>query len=238
MANNNRPKTYVNFALVLYPESEQHQRILSYLERRRETFRPVYILHDRDVWVEGDELPEGAKIGDRKKPHWHVSISYPCQTTASAVSKFLGGVYVEGLNNPASYLFYMIHDTPESWLKERYEASELHGDMAKIKKVFGKNAYFVQLKDIANDIANGDSLIDIVQDVSEADEYVFMETFKKFGGLITAMANQFDRRSVVKCSRTKKEAELRAVKDLTYYSPLDIQIMRETVRKYSEEYGY
>lgn len=208
MANNNRPKTYVNFALVLYPESEHHQRILFYLERRSETFRPVYILHDRDVWVEGDELPEGAKIGDRKKPHWHVSISYPCQTTASAVSKFLGGVYVEGLNNPASYLFYMIHDTPESWHKERYDASELHGDMAKIKKVFGKNAYFVQLKYIANDIANGDSLIDIVQDVSESDEYLFIETYKKFGGLITAMAYQFDRRSLVMYSRTKKEAEL------------------------------
>lgn len=238
MANNNRPKTYVNFALVLYPESEQHQRILSYLERRSETFRPVYILHDRDVWVEGDELPEGVKIGDRKKPHWHVSISYPCQTTASAVSKFLGGVYTEGLNNPVSYLFYMLHDTPESWHKVRYEPSELHGDKMKIKKAFGKNAYFEQLKEIANDIANGDSLIDIVQSVSEREEFTFQEVYKKFGGLITAMANQYDRRSAIKRPRTKKEAELHAVDKGTYYSPADIQMMRETVRKYSEEYGY
>ena len=101
-----------------------------------------------------------------------------------------------------------------------------------------QNFYFVQLKDIANDISNGDSLIDIVQNVSSSSEDLFVETYKHFGGLITAMANQFDRRSVVKLPRTKKEAELRAVKDLTYYSPLDIQMMRETVCKYSEEYGY
>lgn len=77
-----------------------------------------------------------------------------------------------------------------------------------------------------------------MQDLNESDEYMFMETYKKFGGLIIAMTNQFDRRSAVKCPRTKREAEQRAVKDLTYYSPLDIQMMRETVHKYSEEYGY
>ena len=165
MANKttNPPKQekYRVMACILYPENEQHQRILGMFERREQLYHPVYILHDRDVWVEGDELPEGVKIGDRKKPHWHVVVTHSCSMSTSAFSKFLGGVYVEGVNNKHSYMQYMLHDTPESWHKVQYDVSELHGWQPDIRKLTGKNAYFVQLKDIANDIANGDSLINI-----------------------------------------------------------------------------
>ena len=187
---------FTNFAVILYPESEQHRRLLTFFERRSSLYRPVYILHDLDVWVEGDELPEGVQVGERKKPHWHVLISYPTQTVPSAVSKFLGGIYVEGVSNSFHYIQYMVHDTPESWCKTQYDVSSLQGDLKKIKTVFGKHAYFVQLTEIADDIEVGTSLCDIVRHASrdEATLQIFEETYKKFGGLITAMANQYDRR--------------------------------------------
>ena len=51
-----------SFAVILYPESEQHQRILTMFERRPSLYRVVYILHDRDAWSEqeatGDQLQE------------------------------------------------------------------------------------------------------------------------------------------------------------------------------------
>lgn len=132
-----------SFAVILYPESEQHQRILTMFERRPSLYRVVYILHDRDVWAEGDELPEGVQVGDRKKPHWHVLVSVTEGRTASAFSKFLGGIYVEGLHSRESYLSYMLHDTPASWHKVSYDVSELHGDARLIKRLSKQNAYFV-----------------------------------------------------------------------------------------------
>ena len=236
---NNR---YISFAMILYPENEQHQRILAMFERREMLYKPVYILHYRDVWTDVDELPDGVNVGDRKKPHWHVAVTRTQQTTAEAFSKFLGGIYVEGLHDKPSYIQYMLHDTPSSWHKVPYDVSELHGYALDIKRFISKNANFVQLRGYADLVARGDSIVDIVRGVSENEFSAFTELYKTYGGLMMAMANQFDRRSVVKSPRTKEEAEMKkksivACQDIRYYTPSDIQYMRQVVSDYELEYG-
>lgn len=233
---------YISFALILYPENEQHQRILSMFERREPLYKAVYILHDRDIWTDGDDLPEGVNIGDRKKPHWHVAITRTQQTTPEAFSKFLGGIHVEGLHDRASYQQYMLHDTPSSWHKVQYSPDEMHGYRPEIKKMISKNGYFVQLQEIAKDISRGESLLDIVMDVNDNESALFTDVYKTYGGLITAMANQYDRRSTVKAPRCKLERELRDIKDSAmddnhYYTAEEIHYMRQIVNEYERNCG-
>lgn len=232
---------YISFALILYPENEQHQRILSMFERREPLYKAVYILHDRDIWTDGDDLPEGVNVGDRKKPHWHVAITRTQQTTPEAFGKFLG-VHVEGLHDRASYQQYMLHDTPASWHKVQYKPEELHGYQPEIKKMISKNGNFVQLQEIAKDISKGESLLDIVMDVNDNEAALFTDVYKTYGGLITAMANQYDRRSTVKEPRIRLERELRDIKhtvtdDVEYYTAADINDMKQIIYEYDRRNG-
>lgn len=148
----NKPPRYHSFGLVLYPDCEPHVRLLDYFQRRPNMFKPVWILHDKDVYLDEDmeqykqehngDIPNWS-VGDRKKPHWHVMITEPQATICKSVEKFLGLNHVEGINNTAHYLSYMLHDTPESWHKHQYQVSELMGDMKQIKKVMTQNPHFV-----------------------------------------------------------------------------------------------
>lgn len=105
-----------------------------------------------------------------------------------------------------------------------------------------QNFYFVQLQEIAKDISRGESLLDIVMDVNDNDSALFTDVYKTYGGLITAMANQYDRRSTVKAPRCKLERELRDIKDAAmddnhYYTAEEIHDMRQIVNEYERNFG-
>lgn len=79
-------------------------------------------------------------------------------------------------------------------------------------------------------------------DVNDNDFALFTDVYKTYGGLITAMANQYDRRSTVKAPRCKLERELRDIKDLAtddnhYYTAEEIHDMRQIVNEYERNCG-
>ena len=105
-----------------------------------------------------------------------------------------------------------------------------------------QNFYFVQLQEIAKDISRGESLLDIVMDVNDNDSALFTDVYKTYGGLITAMANQYDRRSTVKAPRCALERELRDIKDSAmddnlFYTAEEIHDMRQIVNEYERIFG-
>ena len=45
------------------------------------------VRHDKDKYVEGDDIPEGSKIGDVRPPHWHVLLKFKNQIEFSTIAK-------------------------------------------------------------------------------------------------------------------------------------------------------
>lgn len=124
----NEAKMVRNFAFVIYPDSapkdwkkkmdEMHIKIL-------------WIYHDQDV----------KEDGTAKKPHYHVMIMWPNNTTfsfARNIASELGAAndYIELVRNTSSYARYMCHlDQPD---KHQYPVKELKAlggvDRAKLVK--------------------------------------------------------------------------------------------------------
>lgn len=206
---------YCNFAVILYPEDEAHQRILSFLLRFDRIHHAVGILHDADVWHDGEELPEGVKVGDRKKPHYHVLLHYQNNRSAESVAKLLGVNYVEPISDYDSYLLYMIHATPACVGKHEYPVSALFGNQKLISRVLSQNSTFNQLREIAEKMESGSSLIDLVLECNDENKQAsFTDVYKQFAPLIIGMANQFDRRCIVRPATSKREMFIRAEKAL------------------------
>ena len=71
------------FAMILYPDNDDHVRILDYIKNNRVLFEEyAYILHDKDEVEEEeiDTLTDGLQ-GTRslKKAHYHVLVRYYIQ---------------------------------------------------------------------------------------------------------------------------------------------------------------
>lgn len=209
------PKRYCNFAVILYPEDEAHQRILSFLLRFDRIHHAVGILHDMDTWSEGDELPDGVNVGDRKKPHYHVLLHYQNARSAESVAKLLGVNYVEPISDYDSYLLYMLHATPACAGKHEYAVSALFGNQKLISRVMSQSVTFEKLREVAEKMETGASLIDLVLECDDENkEAAFTDVYKQFAPLIIGMANQFDRRSIVRPATSKREMYIRAEKAL------------------------
>lgn len=102
------------FALELYPEDYMHVDKLEYIKNY---FDYAYILHDKDKW---EEETEEHKLGELKKPHWHVIISFKNARSVDSIKKELELSHVETCNFYA-YTRYLIHkDQPQ-----KYQYSEL-----------------------------------------------------------------------------------------------------------------
>lgn len=211
----NPKKRFCNFAVILYPEDEAHQRVLSFLLRFDRIHHAVGILHDMDVWQEGEELPEGVSVGNLKKLHYHVLLHYQNARSSESVAKLLGVNYVEPINDYDSYLLYMIHATPACAGKYEYPVTALFGNQKIITRVLSQNVSFNQLREIAEKMETGVSLIDLVLECDgENKQAAFTEVYKQFAPLIIGMANQFDRRSIVRSATSKREMFKRAEKAL------------------------
>lgn len=96
------------FALELYPEDEEHMKILKYIKNQ---FEYAYILHDSDKW-ENDVLDEEENIkykaGEIKKEHYHVIISLKNARTDKSMLEELNIKHIETCNFYA-YTRYLIH---------------------------------------------------------------------------------------------------------------------------------
>lgn len=111
-----------SFALELYPEDETHVDKLEYIKNFWEY---AYILHDKDLWEE-DVIDETTgevkhKIGEIKKPHWHVIIVFKNPRSIESIEKELDLKHVETCNFYA-YARYLIHkDQPQKYPYKKEE---------------------------------------------------------------------------------------------------------------------
>jgi len=102
------------FALELYPEDDTHVEKLQYIMNY---FEYAYILHDKDKW---EDETEEHKVGDLKKPHWHVIICFKNPRSIESIKKELDLPHIETCNFYA-YSRYLIHkDQPQ-----KYQYNEL-----------------------------------------------------------------------------------------------------------------
>lgn len=180
-----RPSSYSWFACVLYPEfDEDHAYILHYLGSLKGLFPEIiYINHDSDI----DEN------GEHKKNHVHVLFHKALRTRVSSMSKHLLGVHVEGVNDWQSYAAYMLHATPDSRNKHRYDISELKGDESIISKLrIGQNSNFVSLREVSDAIkVTGGRIYEAISLIGQSRNIdINLETLRKYSGLIATMANQ------------------------------------------------
>lgn len=125
MSEKNRSRT---FDLLLYDEDESHKEALKKLDTG---YKYIAIKHDKDVWSDDDKLPDGVKVGDLKKAHWHVIIRFPQGRWDTAIAKELG-IAINYIQKCVSYegsLLYLIHKgLPD---KYQYSPDECIGNLTK-----------------------------------------------------------------------------------------------------------
>lgn len=121
------------FLAIIYPDSTdyEYQVILDRLPYYWDNF--YYILHDKDVWLENDfdkyiadngKEPEW-KVGDLKKPHYHL-IGYTSPTILGRAAKKFGlpSNYVQKADKPLKdNVQYLIH------LKEPWKYQYMHEEV-------------------------------------------------------------------------------------------------------------
>ena len=121
------------FDLLLYEEDETH---LNCLQKLATGYQFVALKHDKDVWSEDDEIPEGINVGDLKKAHWHVVLRFPQARWDTAVSAELGIArnYIRKCVSYDGSLLYLVHKgIPD---KYQYSPDEAIGPLVKdLKKV-------------------------------------------------------------------------------------------------------
>lgn len=117
-----------NFDLLLYDEDETHQACL---EKLATGYKYIAIKHDKDVWTEDDNIPEGVNAGDLKKAHWHVIVKFPQARWNTAVSKELGIAhnYIQRCVSYEGSLLYLVHKGMPH--KYQYDPNECIGTLMK-----------------------------------------------------------------------------------------------------------
>lgn len=124
---------YRYFALVLYPDCDEHMYLLKYIEEHPYQTAAVWICHQPEP-SEDDGL--------EKKQHYHVLYKVLKKSSPSAQAKFFAGMvkHVEPVSNEFSYALYLIHDTLESRNKIHYSVDDVFTNDEKFKsKLLGKN---------------------------------------------------------------------------------------------------
>lgn len=201
-----------DFACILYPDDPKHERVLQMILRYPQMYRVVYILHDKDCWSKEDEEENSNHVaGTSKKAHYHVFIRSKRNTTCSAFSVSLGGVFVQAVSDPCSYLRYMIHDTPDSWDKFQYLPEAMKGDSKLIGMLAQRNDYYIQLSELCEHLDCEHNLKHVINYVAQYPR--FQETFQRFQYLIVACAQQEERHLRASDSTAFKNNHNRGIKD-------------------------
>lgn len=107
-------KKYRNFEIILYPENDDHIKILLDIKKR---FKYAYILHDKDKKDDGII----------KKHHWHMLVFLDNQKTLSAFGKMFhlqdSMNLIEIVKDKKKAIRYLVHvDNDE---KEKYDINDI-----------------------------------------------------------------------------------------------------------------
>lgn len=114
-----------NWTMLLYPEDPAHVEAMSRLQSGG--YKYVAILHDSDVWAEGES--ETHPAGEVKKEHWHVVLKFPQARWNTAIAEELGIApnYMEACTNFDAACLYLVHANNEE--KHQYDPSALFGSL-------------------------------------------------------------------------------------------------------------
>lgn len=178
---------YRYFALVLYPDCDAHMYLLKYIGEHPYQTAAVWICHQ----------PEPSEDdGVVKKQHYHVLYKVLKNSSPSAQEKYFAGMinHVEPVSSEFSYAQYMIHDTPASIGKIRYNIDDIFTNDEKLKsKLFGSNQTLSNLGQLINmgKESCGDvfDFIENVIDSPNADD--LLQTYQKFAFTITSGMKQY-----------------------------------------------
>lgn len=93
----------------------------------------AYIRHDKDVYNQDDDIPEGKEIGDVRPPHWHVMLSFKNVVEIGGIARDFGVSenYIERWQGKGAFLDgiqYLTHEHPRQFQdlgKHKYERSEV-----------------------------------------------------------------------------------------------------------------
>lgn len=193
-------RQYWSFGLVLYPEDDSQMRILRFFLRFPRQYRLVYILHDRDVYLQRqydswladpshDGQPPSWSVGDPEKPHYHLLVKLTSRRTEKSFSNFLGGVHVEGISNFDAQLAYLLHATLADEDKFQYDISDLYGDPDLIARLSNDDPFVRAAHEIMCRITDGMSYPAIFEWIldSISDGYmknVYIHTLSKYSHYI------------------------------------------------------
>lgn len=116
------------FRLLLYPDDPTHSRCMELLQSGG--YRFAAILHDQDVWEDGDEDLGKHKVGSKKKAHWHIVLKFPQAKWSTALEKELSikGNYIRKCNSFDGALTYLVHEGYPD--KHQYEFEKVFGPLA------------------------------------------------------------------------------------------------------------
>ena len=114
-----------NWTMLLYPEDPTHAAAMEKLAAGG--YKYVAILHDSDVWGEGES--EKYAAGEPKKEHWHVVLKFPQARWNTALADELGiaANYMEPCANFDAACLYLVHANNED--KHQYPPSALFGPL-------------------------------------------------------------------------------------------------------------
>lgn len=114
-----------NWTMLLYPEDPTHAAAMDILAAGG--YKYVAILHDSDLWGEGES--ENHAAGEPKKEHWHVVLKFSQARYNTAIAKELGikENYMEPCANFDNACLYLVHANAED--KHQYDPSALFGSL-------------------------------------------------------------------------------------------------------------
>ena len=88
----------------------------------------AYVRHDKDVYLDGDDIPEGKEVGDVRPPHWHVVLQFKSQAELPGVAKAFGveDQYVDKMTGNGAFfdgVYYLTHEDD----KQRNAGKHVYG---------------------------------------------------------------------------------------------------------------
>ena len=94
--------------------------------------RYAYVRHDRDLYVDGEHLPEGKAVGEVRPAHWHVLLEFSNPAVVESVADTFGVPmqYVEVKKGHGAFLdcvYYMTHESDKEQAKGKvvYDREEV-----------------------------------------------------------------------------------------------------------------
>ena len=227
----NTKTKYRAFAVILYDDCIEHMQLKIYIESRK-YYQYVMIKHDRDYWTETDEDVQNGThyAGEPKKPHYHLlwRTKTP-QTLQSQINYF--GTFVKmivGINSVESYVRYMIHDTPASLNKAKYDYTELIGSTSLInlaladtsdRAAFNLGTLLDELKQNGGDIT---SLVSYILTTGQYKSDELMEVLARYQGIIC----QVSRRENAIYDRNSTEQKLKNEREKLFYERMTEVILQ------------